>query len=120
MSRIRSQYLKNLKIGANWRANKGTLSDCSTSIIAKHHKIEGVPFAEIFYEKSLTMPKKLKGGPFSLTQYCMLRWKTGKTFLVQFARPNGSVDVTASSGTAISTDFATRHVQKFCQKFVQI
>ena len=26
----------------------------------------------------------------------------------------------ASSGPAITTDFATRHVQKFCQKFVQI
>ena len=35
------------------------------------------------------------------------------------ARSPGS-DVTASSGTAMSTDFATRHVQKFCQKFVQI
>ena len=30
--------------------------------------------------------KKLKGGPFSLARYCMLRGKTGKCFLVQFAR----------------------------------
>ena len=42
-------------------------------------------------EKSLTMPKKLKGGPFGLARYGMLRWKTGKTFLVQFARPNGAI-----------------------------
>ena len=34
--------------------------------------------------------------------------------------PKISFAVTASSGTAISTDFATRHVQKFCWKFVQI
>ena len=33
---------------------------------------------------------------------------------------NSRFIVTASSDTAISTDFATRHVQKFCQKFVQI
>ena len=32
------------------------------------------------------MPKKVRGGPFSLVRYCMLRGKTGKTFLVQFAR----------------------------------
>ena len=28
--------------------------------------------------------KKLKGGTLSLAQYCMLRGKKGKTFLVQF------------------------------------
>ena len=33
------------------------------------------------------MPKKLKGGPFSLSRYGMLHGKRGKTFLVQFARP---------------------------------
>ena len=37
------------------------------------------------------MPKKLKGGPFGLARYGMLRGKTGKTFLVQFARPNGAI-----------------------------
>ena len=31
-------------------------------------------------KKSLTMPKKLKGGPFGLARYGMLRGKTGKTF----------------------------------------
>ena len=34
--------------------------------------------------------KKLKGA-FSLARYCMLRVKEGKTFLVQFPRPNGSI-----------------------------
>ena len=42
-------------------------------------------------EKSLTMPKTLKGGPFGLARYGMLRGKTGKTFLVQFARPKGTI-----------------------------
>ena len=54
-------------------------------------------------EKSLSMPKKteredhfvakhqkIEGGPFGLARYGMLRGKTGKTFLVQFARPNGA------------------------------
>ena len=42
-------------------------------------------------EKSLTMPEKLKGGPFSLARYCMLPGKSGKTFLVQFVGPNDSI-----------------------------
>ena len=37
------------------------------------------------------MPKKLKGGAFSLCRYGMLRGKRGKTFLVQFAWPNDSI-----------------------------
>ena len=54
------------------------------------------------------MPKKLKGGPlgffnihsvakqqmvlpFGVARYGMLRGKTGKTFLVQFAGPNGAI-----------------------------
>ena len=50
--------------------------------VAKHQKIEGGPFGEKnFFEKKVTMPKKLKGGPFSLSRwYGMLRGKTGKTF----------------------------------------
>ena len=35
--------------------------------------------------------KKLKGGLFGLARYDMLRGKTGKTILVQFARPNGAI-----------------------------
>ena len=38
--------------------------------------------------ESLTMPEKLKGGLFSLSRYDMLRGKRGKTFLIQFPRPN--------------------------------
>ena len=78
--------------------------------VAKHQKIEG---GKNFYfrKKNLTVlkklkgdplgfsnihsdakqQKKLKGGPFGLARYGMLRGKTGKTFLVQFARPNGAI-----------------------------
>ena len=58
--------------------------------VAKQQKIKGGPFGGIVFEKSLTMPKKLKGGLFSLSRYGLLRGKRGKTFLVQFARPNDS------------------------------
>ena len=86
----------------NWRARcplarapdalkGGTLSDFLTSIVAKHQNIEGGTLWRIFSKKSLTMPKKTERGPFSLTRYCMLRGKTGKSFLVQFAWRNGSI-----------------------------
>ena len=49
------------------------------------------PLGKIFFsKKSLEVPKKMKGGPFGLARYDMLRGKTGKTFLVQFARPNSA------------------------------
>ena len=42
-------------------------------------KIEGGPFGEkTNLKKSLTMRKNLKGGPFSLSRYCMLRGRRGK------------------------------------------
>ena len=44
-----------------------------------------------FSGKSLAVPKKLEGGPFGLPGYGMVRGKTGKTFLVQFARPNSAI-----------------------------
>ena len=54
--------------------------------VAKHQKIEGGPFGyKFFLEKISQCRKKLKGGPFGLARYGMLRGKTGKTFLVQFA-----------------------------------
>ena len=54
--------------------------------------LKGGPFGEIFlWEKVSQCRKKLKGGPFSFARYCMLRGKTGKTFLVQFSRRNGSI-----------------------------
>ena len=48
-------------------------------------------FGKIFSEKSRSAEKQLKGGPFGLVRYGMLRGKTGKTFLIQFARPNGAI-----------------------------
>ena len=70
--------------------------------VAKHQKIEGGTLWGIFFpEKSLTMPKKLKGGPFGLARYGMLRGKTGKTFLVQFARPNGAIIFCRTFGRTI-------------------
>ena len=62
------------------------------NFVAKHQKIEGGPIAEnFFFRKKVSLPKKLKGGPFDLARYGMLRGKTGKTFLVQFARPNSAI-----------------------------
>ena len=52
--------------------------------------MQGGPFGEkIFFEKkSRSAEKNGKGGPFGLARYGMLR---GKTFLVQFARPNSAI-----------------------------
>ena len=71
----------------------GTLWDFSTSILSQNSKkIEGGPFGEKNSEKKVSQcRKKLKGGPFGLGRYGMLRGKTGKTFLVQFARANGAI-----------------------------
>ena len=57
-------------------------------------KLKGGPFGEkkFFRKKVSQCRKKFKGGPFfGLARYGMLRGKTGKTFLVQFARPNGAI-----------------------------
>ena len=53
------------KVGPNWRAKRGgTLWKFFTSIVAKHQKLKGDPLGKFFFhEKSLTKPKKLKGGP---------------------------------------------------------
>ena len=61
--------------------------------VAKQQKTEGGPFGENFISRKKVSQcrKKLKGGPFDLARYGMLRGKTGKTFLVQFARPNGAI-----------------------------
>ena len=69
-----------------------TLWGFPTSILTQNSKkIQDRPFGEKNSEKSLAVPKKLKGGTFGLARYGMLRGKTGKTFLVQFARPNGAI-----------------------------
>ena len=55
-------------------------------------KLKGDPLGKIFFpRKSLAVPKKMKGGPFGLAWYGMLREKTGKTFMFQFARPNSAI-----------------------------
>ena len=55
-------------------------------------KLKGGPFEEkkIPGKKSRSAEKNWKGGPFGLPGYGMVRGKTGKTFLVQFARPNSA------------------------------
>ena len=68
-----------------------TILNFSISIVSKHQKIEEVPFGELFSKKSHNAEKNLKGGPFSLARYCMLRGKTGKFFLFHSARPNGLI-----------------------------
>ena len=70
----------------------GPLGFFNIRSVAKHQKNAGGPFGENFFrKKSLAVPKKIKGGPFGLARYGMLRGKTGKTFLVQFARPNSAI-----------------------------
>ena len=72
----------------------GTLWDFSTSILSQNFKkLQGEPFGEFFSKKSLAVPKKNErgGGAFGLARYGMLRGKTGKTVLVQFARPNSAI-----------------------------
>ena len=55
--------------------------------VAKHQKNAGGPFGE----KNSRSAEKIERGPFGVARYGMLRGKTGKTFLVQFARPNGAI-----------------------------
>ena len=72
----------------------GTLWDFPTSSPSQNiKKIEGGTLwgKKIPEKKSRSAEKKLEGGPFGLSGYGMLRGKTGKTFLVQFARPNSAI-----------------------------
>ena len=61
--------------------------------VTKHQKIKGgTLWGNFFSGKKVSQSRKnLKGGPFGLARYGMLRGKTGKPFLVQFARPNGAI-----------------------------
>ena len=61
--------------------------------VAKHQKnAGGDPLRKKFFSKKNSQcRKKMKGGPFGLARYDMLRGKTGKTFLVQFAGPNSAI-----------------------------
>ena len=71
----------------------GTLWDFKNiHSVAKQQKNEETPFGrkKISGKKVSQCQKKLEGGPFDLAGYGMLRGKTGKTFLVQFARANSA------------------------------
>ena len=66
--------------------------------VAKHQKkCRGDPLRKKISKKkfrkkmSRSAEKNWKGGLFGLSRYGMLRGKTGKTILVQFARPNGAI-----------------------------
>ena len=62
------------------------------NFVTKHQQIEGgTLWGNFFPEKKSHNAKKTERGPFGLARYGMLRGKTGKTFLVQFARPNGAI-----------------------------
>ena len=76
--------------------------------VAKHRKIEGGPLGIFFRKKVPQCQKKLKGGPFSLSRYGMLRGKRGKTFLIQLARPNGFVLYEMSCVRNVRFHFCTK------------
>ena len=66
--------------------------------VAKQKKCRGDPLRKKNFEKKIrkkmsrSAEKSWKGGLFGLARYDMLRGgKTGKTILVQFARPNGAI-----------------------------
>ena len=73
----------------------GTLWDFSTSILSQNiKKMQGDPLRKKIPKKKI--PKKMSRSAeknervFGLARYGMLRGKLGKTFLVQFARPNSA------------------------------
>ena len=76
------------------KTERGTLWDFPTSILSQNSKkIEGATlWGKNFPEKkSRSAEQNWKGGPFGLPGYGMVRGKTVKTFLVQFARPNSAI-----------------------------
>ena len=56
----------------------GPLGFLKPEIVARHQKTEADTLETKTIFESLTAPKKLKGGPFSLVQFCMLRLKNEK------------------------------------------
>ena len=71
------------------KTERGNFWDFSTSIVSKNiKKLRGwTLWGNFFFERKITLLKKLIEGPFSRSRYSMLRGKRGKTFLVQFAMP---------------------------------
>ena len=57
--------------------------------VANHQKIEGDPSG--FFSKKGLNAEKTERGPFSVARYCLLRGKKGKTFIVQFPGPAGTI-----------------------------
>ena len=53
------------KMPKNWKGDPLGFNNIHS--VAKHQKIEGRPFEEFFFKKSLTMPKKLKGHPLGFS-----------------------------------------------------
>ena len=78
------------------KLNGGTLWDFSTSILSQNiKKMQGDRLRKKnpekkFRKKMSRSAEKNERGVFGLARYGMLRGKTGKTFLVQFARPNSA------------------------------
>ena len=84
--------LKKIFSGKNLTMPKKTVRIFQHPFCSKtSNKMQGGPLGKNFRKKCLAVPKKMKGGPFGVARYGMLRGKTGKTFLVQFARPNGAI-----------------------------
>ena len=56
-------------------------------------KMKGDPLGKQIFRKKVSQCRKKigRGGPFGLARYGMLRGKTGKTFLVHFARPTSAI-----------------------------
>ena len=94
------------KKSKNWRGEKLLFSEKDLTMPKKTELGDPLGFFNIPNSKKLKSQnsKKLKGGPFGEKffsekksrsaeknwKWAMLRGKTGKTFLVQFARPNGA------------------------------
>ena len=100
----------NWRAGGSWCVERGTLSDFSLSNLLRNiKKIEVGPFGEIRFQRSLTMPKKMKGPlwwkkiwkvpqcrkklerALQSRPVLYVTRKKGNAYSVQFARPNGSI-----------------------------
>ena len=87
--KIEKKYFREKISQCRKKTERGILWDFPTSILSRNiRKNAGGPFGE----KNVSQcRKKLKeGGLFGLARYGLLRGKTGKTILIQFARPNGA------------------------------
>ena len=78
-------FISSLKGGSLWNFQQPFCRKTSKQIEGGTH------WGKIIEKKSRSAETKLKD-PFSLARYCMLRReKKRKSFLVRFARPNGSI-----------------------------